>query len=182
MALISDATAPSTPPPDLEPLQLERDPLSPDYDARKLFGAIGGNVMEFFAAEPRDESWAPEREDDLKRLALPRLREVDPDAKMDVECHTGVCRVSVHSGKDALTRELDSYPLTCLANTTVPMWGNSADDGSGSGAADPYSDFYLLFGKETRSRDGMLAANEDRCARYRDQWLQRVLGGNRGAP
>jgi hypothetical protein len=164
-------------PPRVEPLRLERDPRSPDYDAAKLYGAGERNVLDFFAAEPRDPTWAPERERDLMDIVPPRMKEVDQDAKIEVECHTATCRVRVHSRDKALTQRLDSYPLTCLANTAVPMWGDPEDAGSGSGSnADLYSDFYLIFGRSTRDRAGMMERNrpDGLCAKYREAFFRHL--------
>jgi hypothetical protein len=172
-------------PPGLTPLQLIRDPLDPDYDAAKLFNFVSGSPVEFFAKEPRDEAWAPQREKDIEDMTMPAFHDADPDAKIEVECHTGSCRVSVHSRNKYLTSELGNFPLTCLANTTVPIWGPGIDEnGPGSDVVDPRSDFYMFFGAETRGREGMLKSTHvDRstgepgaCIRYVGEWRKRVHG------
>jgi hypothetical protein len=170
------------PPAEVAPLRIIRDPSDPYYDAAKLFGFVGGSPIDFFAKEPRDNVWAPQREKDIVELALPAFREVDPNAQIDVECHTGSCRVTVHSRNKYLTDEMGNYPLTCLANKAVPVWGPGIDDEPGAGS-DPRSDFYLFFGQETRGRDGMLKSTKvdqvtgepGSCARYREGWRKRVL-------
>lgn len=147
----------------------QRDPRKPGYDAAKLFKIMGNDVIGLFTLEPRDEVWAQEREGDLRSLALADFRDADRDAEIEVECHTATCRVRIHSRKSYLTDTMDAYPLGCRANTSVPIWGPE-----GSEVEDPYSDVYLIFGQETRSRDGMLARTKT-CAKYRDEWRKEAL-------
>lgn len=165
--------APPAPPAGSAPPRFQRDPTKPGYDAAKLLVLMNDDAPGVFAAEPRDEPWASEREGDIVSLTLPELQDADHDVKLEVECHTATCRVSVHSRRPKLTHELGFYPLSCLANWTVPRWGNSAADGSE--VEDPYSDFYLVFGEETRDRDGFLSRRDGTCMQYRDEWRQEAL-------
>jgi hypothetical protein len=148
-----------------------RDPRPPSYDAVQLYERHGRDVLDLFAAEPRDEAWAQEREGDIVSQALPELQDADHDVRVEVECHTATCRVRVYSWKSMLTEESSFYPLTCLSSYTVPEWGTV---GNGSDAT-PYSDFYMIFGPGTRDRDGFLSRRDGTCARYRDEWRQRAL-------
>jgi hypothetical protein len=157
---------------DPDTILVPRDPRSPDYDANKLLHASAGPPTGLFAAEPRDQAWAAEREDVVQTLVLRRLREVDPDAKMDIECHTAICVVHVDSHNKALTDWLGMYPLGCLA-TSYSVVGAAPDTG---GSATTRSDFYLVFDQAGRSRDGLLAAR-DGCDRHRDEWLAAVRNG-----
>ncbi|HWU87454.1 MAG TPA: hypothetical protein VN253_09270 [Kofleriaceae bacterium] len=146
------------------------DPRLPGYDALAAFdlrGGGGADVLALFRDEPRDPTWASEREADIVDQALPEFLDVDRDARMDVECHTATCRVRIHSRNPVLTRMLGDYPLACLANSTVPLGGPW-----GAGVEDPFSDIYMVFGPDVRERDGFLVAHDRTCARYREQWQQ----------
>jgi len=149
------------------------DPHRPGYDALAAFdllGAGGADVLALFREEPRDPVWAPEREDDIVSQALSEFLDADRDAQMEVECRTATCRVRVHSRNPAVTQQLGDYPLACIANSTVPLWGGPA----GPEVEDQFSDFYLVFGPETRDRASFLASRDLTCARYREEWRQRV--------
>lgn len=150
----------------------QRTPRRASFDAVRLYETQGGDVLALFAAEPRDEAWAQEREGDIVSQALPEFQDVDHDVRVEVECHTATCRVRVHSRKPILTEESSFYPLTCLSSYTVPEWGTpTASDSDET----PYSDFYMIFGPDTRGRAGFLARRDGTCARYRDGWRQRAL-------
>ena len=150
---------------------VERDPRKPGYDAARVVELNERSPTDLFAAEPRVEPWATEREGDIISLALPEFRDVDHDARIEVDCHTGICRVRVHSSRPGvLTDRLDNYPLTCLAS-----WASQDPGPRGPGVEDPFSDFYMIFGSETRDREDFLARRDDTCARYRDEWRRRVL-------
>ncbi|HWU86329.1 MAG TPA: hypothetical protein VN253_03615 [Kofleriaceae bacterium] len=147
------------------------DPRQPGYDALAAFDLRGGgpgDVLALFKDEPRDPAWAPERENDIVSQARSEFRDVDSDARMEVECRTAICRVRVHSRSPLLIRQLGDYPLACIANSTVPLWGPWGPE-----VEDSFSDFYMVFGPETRDTDGFFAARDGTwCARYREDWRQ----------
>lgn len=166
----------NAPPSDPDTIIVQRDPRSPDYDADKLLQASAGPPIEQFAAEPRDEAWATEREDVVKTLTLRRLREVDRDAKMQIECRTAMCRINVDLHDKAVSEWLGVYPLGCLAKSYAVVGPDPHASASGSGSAAPLSDYYLIFDQRGRSRAGFLE-HSDGCARRHDEWLAAVRRG-----
>ena len=166
--VVEEPVPPAPPAPDPS---ARLDPRHPDYNAVWWYESRGRDVLDLFAGEPRDEAWAQEREGDIVSQALPELQDADRDVRVEVECRTATCRVRVYSWKPMLTEESSFYPLTCLSSTTVPEWGTV----EGSPDAIPYSDFYMIFGPDTRGRAGFLSRRDGTCARYRDEWRQRVL-------
>jgi hypothetical protein len=122
-------------------------------------------------SEPRDEAWAAAREADIASFLLPELLRADPAATLEVECRTATCRLRRRS-PTALTDLLGDYPLVCLARRTTPMWGTSRD--TSPTAADPYLDYFLMFGRETRDRDGFIERRGTTCADFREEWQRQV--------
>ncbi|HWU88313.1 MAG TPA: hypothetical protein VN253_13600 [Kofleriaceae bacterium] len=148
------------------------DPRQPGYDAKAAFDLRGGgpgDVLALFHDEPRDPFWAPERETDIASQALSEFLDADRDARMEIECHTAICRVRVHSRNPLLTRRIGFYPLACIANSAVPLWGPSGPE-----VEDQFTDFYLVFGPDIREHDGFVASRDLTCARYREQWRQMI--------
>ncbi|HEX3757109.1 MAG TPA: hypothetical protein VHW23_00315 [Kofleriaceae bacterium] len=146
---------------------LEKDPRQPNYDAARLFSLRYDNAKLIFESEPRDEKWARQRESGIVDAALDEFRRVDPTVQMEVECHTGICRARVHSRNKRIAAAMFPYPLQCLAQFAEPEWGDLD-------AEDPFSDFYLIFGADTRSNEGFAARRASLCPRYREDWLRRA--------
>jgi hypothetical protein len=149
---------------------VERDPRHPRYDAARLFSLRLDGAKEIFTAEPRDEAWARRRESGIVDATLGELKRADPDVRMEVECHTGTCRVRVHSKNPFLIDRMGAYPLQCLASYAQPEWGNSPS--VDPTVEDPYSDFYMVFGADVREEAGFTARIGGTCARYRDEWVR----------
>ena len=151
---------------------LERDPRRPGYDAARMFGLRMDGAKLIFESEPRDETWARQRESDITESSLKEFKQIDPNVQMEVECRTGTCRVRIHSRNSYLTDAMSFYPLQCLAQFAQPDFGNSTS--IDPNAEDPSSDFYLIFGDATRSSDGFATQRANVCPKYRDKWFQKA--------
>jgi hypothetical protein len=149
---------------------IERDPRAPGYDAARVYGLRLDGADLLFQSEPRDQAWAGPRETGIAKFALPELQKIDPDVRMETECHTAVCRVRIHSKNKYLSMSFGNFPLTCQTRYVEPDWGDE-------NAADVFSDFYLVFDGETRSEVGFLARQSELCPKYRDDWFREA-----GAP
>lgn len=127
----------------------------------------------FFQHEPRNEAWAADRERFVIDLALPGFREINPNTQITAECHTGVCRISIHSRKYFNIGLLGGYPLSCLADTAVPEFGPAVTEtGIDPSATDPSTDIYLFFGQ--RSHDTDAAEEVRQCAKARARFLDNL--------
>jgi hypothetical protein len=140
-------------------------PLSPDYDAERTFLTHPGPPDAMFAREPREESWATEREIAVKGIVLQHLREIDHGADLDIECHTAMCLAHLRTTNKALDAWKSRYPLGCLANTYAVMIGD-----------DSAPDFYLMFDPDRRSPAGLSRAI-DSCEEHHTEWLSGVKAG-----
>lgn len=149
----------------------QTDPRQPDYDPVAAYQLGGeGNVMRLFDSEPRDEAWASEREADISSFLRRDMQAADPEAILDVECRTATCRLRRRS-PTAQTDSLGNYPLVCLATRTTPLWGTARDTAPD---AEPYDDYFLVFDRATRDRDGFFKRRGATCADFREKW-RRVL-------
>jgi hypothetical protein len=148
------------------------DPRQPGYDPVAAYQLGGeGNVLRLFLSEPRDEAWASQREADIASFVLPELQTADPEAQLEVECRTATCRLRRRS-PTSLADRLADYPLVCLATRTAPMWGTAMD--ASPEAEDPGLDYFLVFGQETRGRDGFRGRHGATCTDFREEWRRQV--------
>jgi hypothetical protein len=155
------------------PIEIEADPHATNYDASKLFAVTGGSPAEFFKREPRNDAWATDRERIVNDLTLSALQEIDPNVKVATECHTGVCKVSIHSKKFFNVAMFGPYPFNCIAEHMSPVHGpDVSPDGIEPDATDPYSDVYLLFGQKTHD----IGSTEvrERCE-WAHEWFEERL-------
>jgi hypothetical protein len=149
---------------------LERDPRKPGYDAARLFALRYDGARQIYEAEPRDPTWASQRESDIATASRDALKQADPDVRVEIECHMSSCRVRIHSRNPYLTDQMAFYPIGCLASFAQPEWGDSVSENPH--AEDPFSDVYLMFGQSTRAQEGFVAQRDGTCLKYREEWLR----------
>jgi hypothetical protein len=126
-----------------------------------------GRMPEIYAAEARAEPWATRREHEMLSYTEQDIRNVDPNARTEVECHASSCRIRIYSEKTHLVEAMGDYPFACAARYS------SAELGMGQPGS-RYADFYVLFGEQNLDDDAFLANRERTCPRYRQEWLSFV--------
>ena len=82
-----------------------RDPHAATYSAAQLYKAGGGTHAEIYASEPRNPAWADRREKEIAEYPRAEILQVDPDAKVEVDCRTSSCRVRIRSRNPQLVAQ-----------------------------------------------------------------------------
>lgn len=139
-----------------------RDPTSPDYDAGRLYAVSWSDGEGIFKAEPRREPWASDREYEFNDAIADELRSVDPDAKVEITCHTSSCVVHVSSTKAMLVEELGQYPIVYVSSFVEPDFHPEAG----------YADYYVMFGASNLSSEGFQKQREAECPKWRDEFIK----------
>jgi hypothetical protein len=95
------------------------DPTSKDYDPMTLVRAMHLTPVEIMNKEPRDSAFAGPREVALRNRITERLRKrLAFDAKVDVDCRTSSCEITLQStaGAGDLNAAVQALDLENLAN------------------------------------------------------------------
>lgn len=145
------------------------DPRAPEYDASRIvFDRFHGYADALWAAEPTDAIWAPHRADQLRKYTEADIAAVDPDARVEIECHTASCRVRIYSETAFLTDTMGPYPFSCMAK--LAMAGTLGADGPDG----HYSETYLVFHRRGVSDEGFLSYQQTYCPKEREKWMARA--------
>lgn len=137
---------------------------SPIYTAARVYETTRGDMQEVYATEARTEPWATVREREVISYAERDIHEVDPDAKIEIDCRTSSCRIRIYSEKPHLNNAMGDYPFACMAR-----YGTAELEKGNPGHK--YADFYILFGEQNLGEDAFLANRDLTCPKYREQWL-----------
>jgi hypothetical protein len=105
----------------------EHDPDNEAYDPKQFMYSVESAAV-VWAAEPRIEPWASEREQAIEAWLKEHLQRAAPDARLlEASCKKRVCRVALDVPESQLDNLGDRYPIMMLATSTEMSMGTGGE-------------------------------------------------------